>query len=255
MNPLPNKPTRYSLASAWSFIKCSGVFAGCAVAILIISCGRTFLAITTSTLSGWTALFFVALFTGVSVANLRSINPFASSLQMLGFAVGAGASIGALVTLQYALNGMSDVLLGVSGAILIPSILGIRPSPRAQNEAQDPSLVGLALRLDDLMKYELPHTVRTQLAAIIDNLCQSPPDQSDFIPVQHDQLDHLVTDLEIAIRSGFVTEAIETSLMLSRCLDERNRFLNRAIEIEYRNITDTNFLPAKSESPLSGDRR
>ena len=228
---------------------------GCFTAVLIVVCGRTFFGVTSSTLSGWTALFFLALFSGIALANLRSHTPFAGPLQMLGFIAGAISSIGALISQEYAQNSIGDVLLGVSGAILLPSLLGIRPTPKPNDSEKDRSLVGWALRVDDLMKYEQPQDVRTKLANLTNTLWRSPPDQDDFIPAQNHEFELLLTQLEYSIRVGSANDATEILDALSRCLRDRNSLLSGHVDIEYRNITKAKLLSNDSAMPRQSNQK
>lgn len=240
-----HKATKPLPKRVWEFFSKSGVFAGCATALAIIGCGRAFWGTTTSTLFGWTALFFLALFVGVIVANLRSQSPFASALQMVGFLAGSATSLGALISEQYTQGVVSDVLLGMSSIILLPSLLGIRPSQTFHDDVQDRSIIGWSLRLDDLMKYNLPASLRTNLAGLIEALWQSPPDRPDFIPAQNDQFALLLDDLELAIRSGQMTSALEITQTLARCLDERNYLIGSPINVQYQNVSGNRLIHKK----------
>jgi len=232
-------------ANTWGSLKRSGVFAGSVTSIGIITIGRTFFDVASTTISGWSALFFLALFLGISVANLCSNTPFAGILQTLGFITGSLTSLGALFSLEYDESTVSDILLGISCVLLIPCLLGLRPRDPAIDHDIDRTLVDWTLRLDDLMKYELPPALRPKLADLMDTLWQSPPNQANFIPAQNRLFQRLLSDLEISIKSGFATAALETADELSCCLHERNHLLNEQIEIDYRDVTEHKVLPNK----------
>lgn len=232
-------PVKSSLwTNSWGFFKSSGIFVGCISAALIIAGGRFFLNVTSSTLSGWTALFFLALFAGIAIANWKSSHPFAGPLQMLGLITGCATSLGALVSLEFSHNSVSDVLLGLSGILLLPSLLGIRPSTDNDPTEKDSSVLNWSLRLDNLLKYEQTQDARSKLASLIDFIWRSPSLQGDFIPAQNEQFEALLRELEGSIKSGSNRDSLLILDQMIHCLNERNLLLAGQVDIEYRKITE-----------------
>ena len=166
---------------------------------------------------------------------------------MLGFIAGCLTSLGALVSLEFAHSSASDVLLGLSGLLLLPSLLGIRPRPAKHENEKDPSVIEWSLRLDDLLKYEQVQEIRTRIANLMDVLWRSPPNQPDFIPAQNDEFALHLGQLENAIKTGSENDALNLLNLMTDCLEERNRLLTRHINIEYRNITHGRLLTDNSE--------
>lgn len=199
--------------------------------------GRIFFDVSRTTLAGWSALFFLALFIGISIANLRSRTPFAGIWQTFGFIAGSITSLGALLSLEIGSSAISDILLSVSCVLLVPCLVGLRPRDPAIEQRVDRALINWTLRLDDLMKYKLSPALRPKLAILMNTLWQSPPNQLSFIPVQNRLFEVLLGDLEVAIKSGFTAEALEIADELATCLNERNQLLNEQIRIEYEDVT------------------
>lgn len=183
---------------------------------------------------------------GMAVANLRSKFPFAGIQQMLAFILGCITSSCALFALEYAQGPLSDILLAVSGVLLLASLAGIRLTNGGPELKQDRLLLSWTLRVDDLMKYELSPELRAGLANLIDTLWRSPPDQVDFIPAQNNQFETMLTQLEAKIRTGNLNGATKLTDLLVLCLEERHRLLNSSIEIQYTNISSATNISDKS---------
>jgi hypothetical protein len=232
----------------WAFVQGSGVLLGCLIAVAIVACGRAFLPVTTSTLSGWSALFFFSLFTGIAVANLRSDIPFAGATQTLGLLAGCLASVTALISLQYQYETLSDILLGVSAFLLLPTLLSIRPGTPIKEQINESVFGNLALGIDNLMKYELPQDLKTKLSELINMLWRSPPNKDDYIPVQNEQVEHGVKQLEDFVKTRNFIQSTQTVDHLIKCLEERNQILNNITEIQYRKLNPS-MLMSNNQNP------
>lgn len=249
-SPQPTSVKRL-LSGIWHDCRQSAGLTGCLVAVSVIMIGRISVEITTSTLGGWTALFFLAIFLGLMVANVRGKRPFASLIQMLGMLAGAIASALTLLLLEHSLSAAGQTGLAVAGTILLISILGFRERSTTTHAFREKSLASWALRLDDLLKYDLPREIRARLVMLIDQLWQSPEEHSDFIPAQNAEFDLLLDELEFSVRFPDSEITLNCINELTRCLDERNRLLNSPIDISYRKIGSDPLLPSSSLSASS----
>lgn len=192
----------------------------------------------------------LAIFFGLLVANLRSWSPFISKLQALGLLLGSLSSFTALILLEYTQDFASNALLGFSVVLLIPCLLGFKMHPAgATRPPQEKALVRWALRLDDLMKYGLSPTARTGIATLISLLWDSPPDQPDFISGENARFEELLEVLEQAVQTGTYFEVEATVSGLTECLQARNLFLARRVNIEYQHVSRKPLLSSDSEEP------
>lgn len=235
-----------------SFFDHSAVFWGCLVAIAVVAIGRTFIEVSVSTLSGWTALFLLALFLGLVVANASRNHAFAFGLQRVSFILGALVSLGAIVFLAFELDAPAEALLVIAAILLIASLSRAQWHKPPQDTFQDTHLARWALRLDDLLKYELPLNIRGDITRVIDKLWQAPQDTSDFIPVQNQRIDELLDEIEFSTKenSGYKLEETLSELLLT--LEERNQLIHKNVQIEYQNVSKNSRLlspPSKNTRP------
>lgn len=237
MNNLKAQPTKNLGFRLRSFFDQSAVFWGCLVAIAVVVAGRTFVEISVSTLSGWTALFLLALFLGLVVANSSRKHAFAFGLQKLSFSLGAFVSLGAIIFLAYDLDAPADTLLVIAAFLLMGSLTRAQWHKPSQEIIQDRHLAQWALRLDDLLKYELPQKTRGDIIRVIDLLWQAPQNQSDFIPVQNRQIDQLLDEIEFSARENSRYKLEDTLSELMNHLEERNQLILKQIQVDYQNIS------------------
>ena len=222
------------------FFDRSAVFWGCLTAIIVVIAGRTFIEISVSTLSGWTALFLLALFIGLIVANASREHAFASGLQKASFFTGAFFSLAALIFLEFHADSAAESLLVIATILLIASLTRVQWHKPLQDNLKDPRLAQWALRLDDLLKYELPQHVRGQIIELIDQLWQSPEDQSDFIPFQNNRISQLLDEIEFSARENSRYKIEDTLTELMDQLEERNQLIFKKIHIEYQDVSQKN---------------
>lgn len=220
------------------FFDRSAVLWGCVTAIIVVIAGRTFIEISVSTLPGWTALFLLALFLGLIVANASRNHAFASGLQKASFFLGAFTSLSALIFLEFQVDSAAEALLVIATILLMAGLTRMQWHRPLQDTSKDPRLAQWALRLDDLLKYEFPQHVRAQLIQLIDKLWQSPQDQADFIPVQNQQINNLLDELEFSARENTHYKIEETLSELLAQLEERNQLILKKIHIEYQDVSN-----------------
>lgn len=222
---------------------------GCLAAILVIAGGRLWLASTSSTLSGWTALFFTALCLGLVCFNLLTERPLVSQRQMFSLLLGCISGITALFLLEQNHDSAGGMFLFGAGFLLAVSLFGLRRQNPQFQVFQSQTLANWALRLDDLLKYDLPTGVRNALVQLINALWHSPQDQTDFIPAQNTAFANFLIYLELTIRQGNIEETTKTIDDLAKCLDERNRVLATTIKINYRDVG--NEAPQLNHTPVN----
>lgn len=222
------------LKRSHGFFRHAAILAGCLAAVLIIVGGRVTLVSTSTSLSGWTALCLTALCVGLASFNLLAERPFTSRRQMLELILGSISGLVALVMLEQNLDSAGDAFMFGTGLLLVTSLLGLSHRKSHPQVFQGLCLTQWALRLDDLLKYDLPSGTRSAIAQLIDALWRSPQDHADFIPAQNAVFADLLTRLELLIRQGDVKATAKTLDDLSSCLAERNGTLSTTIKIEYR---------------------
>lgn len=209
---------------------------GCLIAILVIALGRLLLASTVSTLSGWSALFFTAICSGLLCFNLLAKRPLTSERQMRCLILGCMSGVTALAFFEQHLDSTGTVFLVMTILLAAFSLLGLRHQKSGPQIFESGTLAMWAQRLDDLLKYDLPTGVRSTLVQLINTLWHSPQDRDNFIPAENSKFATLLNFLELAVRQGNFQATITTTDDLAKCLDERNRLLAKAITIEYRNL-------------------
>lgn len=232
----PQKTINGFLKRTRGYFRRAAILSGCLAAILVIVSGRLTLASTSASLSGWTALCLTALCVGLIIFNLLAERHFTSRRQRLCLTLGAFSGIFALIFLEKNLDSAGDIFLLGAGLLLTMSLLGLNHRKPQPQVFQARSLANWALRLDDLLKYDLPPGARNALAQLIDALWASPQDQADFIPAQNAVFAELLTDLELVIRQGDVKETKKILNDLATCLGDRNHILATTIKIEYRDV-------------------
>lgn len=248
--PLP-KPVNRSQRSAGLFTGWKPATIGMLTAAAVVAIGRQCLDITSSTLSGWTALFFLAVFFGLITADRMSPRSFVSPLQTITMVSGAVSSLTTLFLLHLSPTAASTTSLGIASVMFVLTmIMGFQYRSPRPNTFGDKSLEHWAIRLDDLLKYDLDRETKAQLVTLIEALWNSPKDQENYIPAQSQFFEESLTLLENSVRSQNLI-SIETNLgNLARCLDERNQLIQMAVKVSYRKVdSDTAMLPDKSSQP------
>lgn len=230
---LPSKDFR---AGLWYPFQKSSAFLGCAVVLMVVLVGRHWLTITSQTLAGWTALFFLAIFIGLIVANLCSQSAWGAPVQTLSMFSGAFASAITLALLHHSRTTAGEIMLGPVGLLLLISVLGIKRYHPLAHKFHERSLANWALRLDDLLKYDLQQDHRSQLALLIDQLWRSPENDSNFIPAQNVEFEHLLDALETSVRTHDSTLMEQSLMSLTRCLDMRNQIISKQMHVEFQRI-------------------
>lgn len=237
MNRRPATVANHVLSKAWGFLAKSAVLYGCIVVVTVILIGKAFLGIASTTLSGWTALFFLSLFLGLITTNLFSTTPFASSRQMVAMVLGCAVSLTTLLLLLFSIPTAIEGLLTVSALLLFGSLNGMRPHVSKECSISDYRFAQWALRLDDLLKYDLPSEIRSNIVRLIDDLWQSPEDNGNFIPAQDNQLSDLLAEVETRIRLRDFDSCAQTLYVFSKSLAERNFLVLRSVVVEYQDIS------------------
>ena len=229
-------PSKDFRAAVWHQLQRSSVFLGCAVVLVVVLVGRSWLPITSKTLAGWTALFLLAIFIGLIVANLRSQSAWGTPLQTFGMFSGAFASAITLALLYHLYTAAGEIMLGLTGLMLLISILSIKRHQPLAHKFHERSLATWALRLDDLLKYDLHRDHRFRLASLIDQLWRSPENVGNFIPAQNVEFEHLLDALESSVRTHDSTSLEQNLVTLSRCLDMRNQIIGKQLHVEFQKI-------------------
>lgn len=236
MKRLKPTPVKGAFTRFQQFVNGASVILGCLAAFLVVAFGRTVLQATTSKLSGWTALFLLAVFTGLFVANFLSKQRFVTKSQAICTKLGWGASFIGLLLLAQSGYGLGESLLVVAGIFLISSIWGMRTTNLKQHAFQEPSFASWALRLDALLKFDLPPSIRSSLVLLIEQLWDSPEDLPDFIAAQNEIFSDRLNDLELAIKSHDAPKTRSILIVLSQCLEDRNSLIRSRIQIVYKRI-------------------
>ena len=223
------------------------VAAGVLTAVAVVAIGRQFLAVATSTLSGWTALFLLAVFFGLIAANGVSQRRFVSPLQAMAMVCGVVSCLTTLFLMYSSPTTASTTSLSIATMMFVLTmIMGFQYRSTKVTTFSDRSLELWAIRLDDLLKYDLDQDVKTQLVNLIEALWHSPKDQEQFIPAQSQSFEELLNALEESVRRQDPI-SIDNSLdKLARCLAERNQLIHTAVDVFYRRLgSDTGVLPDK----------
>lgn len=244
--PTPSKDFR---AAVWHQLKKSSVFLGCAVVLIVVLVGRSCLPITSNTLAGWTALFLLAIFIGLIVNSLCSQATWGTPLQIVGMFSGVFASAATLALLHNFHTAAGEVMLGLASLLLLISVAGIKRHQPLAHKFHERSLATWALRLDDLLKYDLQRDHRFRLASLIDQLWRSPENVGNFIPAQNEEFEHLLDALESSVRTHDSTLLEQNLVSLSRCLDMRNQIISKQMYVEFQRIEPNKL------SPPDGSRR
>ena len=128
-------------------------------------------------------------------------------------------------------------MLFIAAFLMIAGLAQVQRHKSPNDTFQDKYLARWALRLDDLLKYELPQNIRGQIIQLIDQLWQSPQDQAEFIPVQNEQISLLLDMLEFSARGNdlYGVEAVVKELV--QHLEERNQLILKKIHIEYSDVS------------------
>ena len=216
-----------------------------AVALAVI--GRQFLAVTTSTLSGWTALFLLAVFFGLIAANSVSQKSFVSPLQAVAMLCGAISSLTTLFLMQWSPTAASTTSLSIASVMFVLTmIMGFQYRSSKPATFSDKTLEHWAIRLDDLLKYDLDRETKAQLVTLIETLWHSPKDQEGFIPAQSHAFEQTLDALEHSVRCQDIVSIDRNLDNLARCLAERNQLIDTAVDVSYRNLgSNTAMLPDK----------
>ena len=245
-------PSKDFRAAVWHQLQRSSVFLGCAAVLVVVLLGRSWLPITYNTLAGWTALFLLAIFIGLILANLRSPSAWGTPLQILGMFSGAFASAITLALLHHSYTAAGELMLGLAGLMLLISILSIKRHLPLAHKFHERSLANWALRLDDLLKYDLQQDHRSRLVSLIDQLWRSPENTGNLIPAQNEEFEHLLDALELSVRTQDSTLMEQTLVSLSRCLDMRNQIIGKQLHVEFQKIeTNKLSLPDGSRRELT----
>lgn len=224
----------------------SGVLAGCLSALIIISSGRAWLDVTSSSLTGWTSLCFLAIFSGLFIANHLCEFPFITKIQAIGLILGSASSLAALLLLQSELDLASNTMLVISVLLFFPCLFGFKTRQDVKKSRQEQTLLHWALRLDVLMKYKLSPNARASLSHLIDSVWQSPPDPSDFIPAENVEFEHMLDALELTVKTNGLDSIDLIVSELNECLQTRNLLLSKLLSIEYQKIeVDRPVIPKK----------
>lgn len=231
------KPVKRAQHSRWAFNGWVFAAVGLLTAATTVWVGRHFLEVTATTLSGWTALFFLAVFLGLISANCVSPRSFVSPLQALTILCGAASSLTTLFLMHWSPTTTSAASLSIATTMFVLTMItGFQYRTPKPNTFSNKSLELWAIRLDDLLKYELNRQTKTQLVSLIEALWNSPQDQGNFISVQNQSFEDNLNALEHSVRSQDAS-AIDTNLhKLARCLTERNQLIHSAVNVSYRKL-------------------
>lgn len=236
-NRLSPKPVKRPQNRSWALNGWIPAAVGLLTAALTVVVGRHFLDVAATTLSGWTALFFLAVFLGLISENCVSLRSFVSLFQVFTILCGAVSSLTTLFLMHWSPTISSAASLSVAAAMFILTMVsGFQHRPSKPSTFSNKSLEHWAIRLDDLLKYELNRQTKVQLVSLIEALWNSPQDQGNFISVQNQSFEENLDALERSVRSKDAS-AIDTNLhKLAHCLNERNQLIHSAVHVPYRRL-------------------
>lgn len=242
------KPGNRPKHRTWALNGWRSAAIGFLTAIAVALIGRQFLAVTTSTLSGWTALFLLAVFFGLIAANGVSQRRFVSPLQAVAAVCGAVSSLTTLFLMYRSPTGASTTSLSIATVMFVLTmIMGFQYRSAKTATFSDKTLEHWAIRLDDLLKYDLDRETKAQLVTLIEALWHSPKDQEDFIPAQSRTFEETLDALEHSVRCQDIVSIDRNLDNLARCLAERNQLIHTAVNVSYRKLgSDAAMLPDKS---------
>lgn len=226
------------------------VAVGVLTAVAVVAIGRQLVGVASSTLSGWTALFLLAVFFGLIATNSMSYRRFVSPMQAVIMVCGAVSSLATLFLMYSSPTAASTTSLGIATMMFVLTmIMGFQYRSTKVTTFSDRSLELWAIRLDDLLKYDLDQDVKTQLVNLIEALWHSPKDQEQFIPAQSQSFEELLNALEESVRRQDLISIHNSLDKLARCLAERNQLIHAAVNVSYRRLgPDTGVLPDKSRA-------
>lgn len=226
---------------------------GTLVVVAVVAIGRHFVGITSTTLSGWTALFFVGVFTGLLTANSVSRRRFVSPLQKAVIACGTISSLTTLFLLQVSSESFGAAGLSISCVIFVLTMsMGFKHRSPKTTSFSDKSLAHWAVRLDDLLKYDLDRALKGQVVALIEALWHSPRDLETFVPSQNQSFEDILDSLEQSIRAQDPVLIERNLTALNHCLNERNQLIHNAISVSYRVLeSNSAMLPKASDNNIS----
>ena len=160
---------------------------------------------------------------------------------------GAASSLTTLFLMHWSPNAASTTSLSIASVMFVLTmIMGFQYRSSKPPSFSDKMLEHWAIRLDDLLKYDLDRNTKAQLVTLIEALWHSPKDQEDFIPAQNHAFEQTLDALEDSVHTQDVI-AIDKNLdNLARCLAERNQLIQTAVNVSYRKLgSDTAMLPDK----------
>lgn len=222
--------------------------AGIGLMVFLILLGRLFFQDSISSLTSWTAYFLFATFVGMlGTGVLERFSLGQSNVRIADFAVivtGLTCSLLALVLIEF--KDLASSLLTFSVCMLFGSFLLLASRRPTKNELVGclPADAAWSTSLDKLLKLDLPQSLRTAIAKLLDEVWQSPVDAPNFIPHQNQEIESLLDRLHLDIQQNKLSDAQDQASAIHRKLNERNALLFRHIEIEYENLS-TSRLPLK----------